>query len=357
MLSAAPAQPEAPAVREPREEFVTHCSYLRGFSTIISLASVGHSRAPNVDVLRGLSAVVQASQSYASVTRAAITDVNYVGLRRALRNAWGTELLLASAASHDDDLVGVANNWSVVQAYYACYHAVQALTLARKQPSPKTHDAVRNQYAEMWVTRGTDGFAPWSLGWQLDQCNNVPADAALPKLYSNLQGSDEDNCWSFAAMALKTTRVEPLKKREKNLRRAKKADARKVWQATQVVRAKEGKRPTKAPTALPYLSADEKTRIDAEFAATSIIDYLLRLRVRSQYKDPTMFTDGPINPWESREVHEHLVRITASTLLLHEMHIARTISKAQLGTLVQEWLGEGSRAGLGVHQRRDLLLD
>ena len=53
-----------------------------------------------------------------------------------LRNAWGTELLLALGGSlgADDELIRLMNNWAVVQAYYCCYHGAQALLAARSEP-------------------------------------------------------------------------------------------------------------------------------------------------------------------------------------------------------------------------------
>jgi hypothetical protein len=68
------------------------------------------------------------------------------------------------------------------------------------------------------------------------------------------------------------------------------------------------------------------------------MDYLYRLRVKSNYEDRTMFTDRPQDESESSAVHGNLVRLAASVMLLHELHIRRLVGRARMTTLVDAWL-------------------
>ena len=90
----------------------------------------------------------------------------------------------------------------------------------------------------------------------------------------------------------------------------------------------------------------------------TLIDYLYRLRLRSNYEDATMFTDGPDSPAESWMVYDHLCRITSTTLLVHELHVGRVIGRATLTSLVDEWLNSAAvnAPNLGLAARRDILL-
>jgi hypothetical protein len=91
---------------------------------------------------------------------------------------------------------------------------------------------------------------------------------------------------------------------------------------------------------------------------TTLLDYLYRLRVRSNYEDCTMFIEGPEDPSESREVHRHIQRITSATLLVHELHIRQLIGRDRLARLVDGWLKDPviDAPSIGLQSRRDILL-
>jgi len=143
--------------------------------------------------------------------------------RASLSNAWGTELLLAFGhlMTRDDDLVRLMNNWAVVQAYYAAYHAAQAMIVALGRPRPESHPKTQTQFANLWAER--DLFLPpWSFAACHDGWMNAPRAIEDIHVWS---GCDGNNCWDLAAKVMRTTRVEKLQAGERKARDQKRRKA------------------------------------------------------------------------------------------------------------------------------------
>jgi hypothetical protein len=114
-----------------------------------------------------------------------------VQVHRSLQNAWSTELLLL--LSHrllkGDEVVRVSNNWNVVQAYYALYHAMQAILVARGYDRPDSHSKTQKMsllkivstslYASELLLctapNGRKSLCEWAQRWV---AANVPKDMA-----------------------------------------------------------------------------------------------------------------------------------------------------------------------------------
>lgn len=306
------------------------------------------------EVLAAVATQVKASTLYNRL-RPQPTDIKpVVGI---LGNAWGTEFLLASAADFDDELIGVANNWAVVQAYYAIYHITQALAVARGEQRPRSHPATQRSYCNNWCARPTP-LPPWSLGWDASGCRNLPSGRTI----NNIHGwttCDHETCWDLAGMALRKAREESLKERRRRERERKRAATKKSWREEEESRRAKGKRPRKEPSfALPHLTRAEKRAIDQSLRPSTLLDHLYRLRIRSNYEDSSMFTEGPEHPTQSCAVHLSLRKITAATLLVHELLIGRLIGTKRLRTAIDDWVSASSVTGakMGIVRRRTLLI-
>ncbi len=107
----------------------------------------------------------------------------------------------------------------------------------------------------------------------------------------------------------------------------------------------------------PRLTAAEKRDIEVKTRPATLLDYLYRLRIRCNYEDATMFTDGPDSPNQSRAVHLALRHIVSATMLVHETWLLKLIGKAELIALMDEWsAGVTIQPGtLGVRARRPVL--
>jgi len=344
---------------DPRKAFLTYKNYLDAFWTAIAVYYLPsrylHLRlGQSHDVLEALAERVRASLSFIRLKQRD-TELDSASLRRILRNAWGTEFLLASTGQlPDEELMGIANNWAVVQAYYACYHAAQALLIARGQPRPEDHATTLHQSAEFWIKTE---LPPWALGHQSGKFLGFPRD--VDDTIHAWSNCGTDNCWDLAAKSLRTTRKEPLDDRFRKERLKKKADRRRVWQDEEKRRLEAGRPPRNQPKfPTPILSSADRARLDRGLSPTTLLDYLCRLRLRSNYKDPTMFTDGPEDASESRSVHRYLCGITSATLLVHELHVGQLIGQHRLAHLVDEWLGilAVRSQELGLAARQDILL-
>jgi hypothetical protein len=165
---------------DPKAAFRTHSNYLSAFDAVMAQCYSPDRYTlltPLGDVLQGLASAVRASPAFGRLTKRSDADTGAVSA--ILRNAWATELLLASAGQlARDELIGLANNWAVVQAYYASYHAAQALTVARGQPRPQTHTKTQKAYCDFWVARPVS-LPPWSLAWAASGCANLPRRCIL----------------------------------------------------------------------------------------------------------------------------------------------------------------------------------
>lgn len=345
---------------DPRSTFLTHSNYIRAIDTLIGTHYLTGSYPlgrPSHRILEALAGQVQASRTYARLNPRP-AGVDHHSIKSALRNAWGTELLLVTTGEiAHDELIGIANNWAVVQAYYASYHAVQALVIARGEPRPQSHPTTQRQYSSFWAARPVD-LSPWSLGWQAGQCLNLPSNRKVSTIHA-WSSCNDSNCWDLVAMALRTTREDLIEARIKDERDRKRSAARTAWQHEEQTRLAKNKRPRPQPQApLPRLTQADKITVEESLRPTTVLEYLYRLRIRSNYADATMFTDGPETPHESRAVHHALCRITSATLLVHELLVGKLIGWANLDSMVDEWLESPTTAtNLGLGARRELLAE
>ena len=74
----------------------------------------------------------------------------------------------------------------------------------------------------------------------------------------------------------------------------------------------------------------ERNVILASVRPNTILDYLYRLRIRTNYQDPSMFTDGPDREGESERVLAALRLLSTSTLLVHELRLAQLLGRESI---------------------------
>lgn len=281
-------------------------------------------------------------------------------VQASLRNAWGTELLLALGGTlgADDELVRLMNNWAVVQAYYCCYHGTQALLAARGSRRLESHSKTQNEFASLWVTRNLQ-CPPWSFGVGAKGWCNPPEKQQIDDKINSLSHPNRFNCWSLAGKALRTTREERLSERVKEERNRKRSKRKQTWEKEQMQRESEGKKRLKEPElGQPRLAATEKVKVEERLRPFSVMDYLYRLRIKTNYKDAAMFTDGPEDAEASIRVHLALSFLTGCTLLVHELRIQGLVGEKLMLQWADDWLeksGPGAE-GLGLARRRDLLV-
>jgi hypothetical protein len=328
-----------------KETFRTYANYIRAFTELAGLPSfaIGQRRLAQLrDRIAGNAVQVEPQ---------AEPTLAYV--RSSLINAWGTEMILNITMTYaqEDELVGLTNNWAAVQLYYAVYHATQALLLARGYQRPENHPQTQRMFADMWVNRNAS-LAPWSLGVGSDGIRNGPGRDVDLGIHP-WTACNPATCWDLAAKAIRTTRDDAVVSSMSRLRLERQKELRRAFDA----RPQRRRRTVAQRVPLPRLSADDKSRVDRRIRPYTFLDFLYRLRLKTNYEDATVFVDGPESPAEARLVRRDLAFLAAASLLLNELHIELAIGEAAVRGWADSWLQTNHPGGrlLGLARRRELL--
>jgi len=334
--------------------FKTHAQYLR---SLAHLAGYKSATAPADAVLERVAQNVVALPMFGRLQRR--PDADWGEVRTRLSNAWGTELLLALSGVYavEDELVRVSNSWGVVQAYYVTYHAAQALMVANGQRRPTSHPPTQRFFVSWWTEREL-ALAPWSLAAHADGYANVPEGRLIGEAIHPWVRCDDDSCWHIAAKALRTTREDAIPEKLRETRENKRRAMRRAWEDEEAARLAAGRRArARRSFRLPRLTADEKEAATRRVRAHTLMDYLWRLRVKANYEDVAVFTEGPEDADASAYVQRDLGNLAASTSLVHELCVRELIGRARFLALADEWLESTMppQLNIGLRQRRELL--
>ncbi len=282
-----------------------------------------------------------------------------------LNRAWGTELLLAMSTrfASEDEMMRISNSWGCVQLYYVGYSSVQALVVASGQPRPASHPKTQDQAITLWSNRQS-GVAPFSFAAKAGAVSNRDPQAYLHgpgrDIDVNLHGwtaCDSTNCWDIAALALRTTRQDAVNAKLAEARGRKVKQKRKDWQATENARLAKGKPPKTMPNfKTAQLSPAEKAACEQNIRAYGWLDYLYRLRIKANYEEARMFTEGPDDEHTSAIVARNMIRFATAVMIAHEARIARTIGKTAFLDLARAWAATNSPpATMGIGLRLPIL--
>lgn len=341
-------------VTETQGAFRSHRTWPRAFAEAAGFDRVGSVSAGLVALREGVVAA-QAFQRLAERQSPAIGQI-----RTSLAHAWGTELLLSLSGRHtsEDALKRLTVNWGVVQLYRALYHATQAVFVADTgQDRPEDHSATRRIFTDRWCTR-VRAPAFLALAFGPGGPANAPAGVELNERIHPWSACDDRTCWSHALLALRTTRRDDVVDSIARQRTEKQKTLRKDWLERERARNTRGREARPEPEfRLPLLTLAEKQQVNQRIRPYSLIDYVYRLRIKTNYADSAVFTEGPA-PGEASAVHADLVRLAAASLLAHELHVRRLIGVERMRVLADSWLKgnmpPGQRVGLAL--RRDLVL-
>ncbi|MCU8593775.1 hypothetical protein [Streptomyces sp. A13(2022)] len=347
--------PAPPVDSEQTRSFRTHASYIRAFREL----ALGESALPLEDAVAGLHASA-APLLFRSDGPPRSCDREQ--LLACLRRAWATARLLehTHALAEDSEIIRLANSWGAVQTYYVLYGAAQALMVAEGGTRPQSHEPTKRRYVDLWTSR-TLHIAPWTVaatspGDRLADRDGIlggPGRALDLDLHPWVAWQGEQ-AWDIAAKALRSTRQLLVDTRLAGKRREKLAAKKKQWRLDQEARTASSRKPAAEPRTVRLTAAEREAATDAVRPAT-MADYLYRLRVKANYEDVTVFSDGPSSDREAAEVGADLVALASATLLVHELRIAAIIGsddlvKAMDGVLLHT---SGESTG-GLAHRRDL---
>ncbi len=275
--------------------------YKTYFNYVVSLRRLMRELYPEDEILR---AAIEGGPAYAKLPQGGAVD--RATLARGLRHVWFTELALCVPGRTGDEL-RYQTPWSMVQVYYAVYHAAR-LYFAATGRSVGAHHAstLKTLGADLIACRGRFP-APWAamVGGDPDgvlSYRGFPADFAL-RLRSPLANPATTDPWQYLALALKTTRRRSV---------------------DQVVLEWPRRHPGRK------LDKAGRAQLAVEQRPTHLFDLLYRFRARSNYKDSDAEIYGAATAALAVDLHAALCDLTYLTLLLFETLIA--------GILGRKWL-------------------
>ncbi len=229
-------------------------------------------------------------------------------IRRFLVIAWNTEYLTRTNVSQEIDIIKVSNQWRVIQAYYSIYSAGEAVVYVLDGVLVESHAKCISKLNNFFVDR--KHVSPWSFAYmgsirQGFVSKNFPSNA---KPVNNLSRLEMENV-DLVATCLRAEHrnriddYEPQKLSKKQ--------------------KKEGQKKT--------------FKIDHKPGYTTILNFLYRLRIKSNYKDAEIFTvDSPDE--YVKQFNKDLVFIVDVTLLLFELIIIRRWGKVSFVRLAEDYL-------------------
>ncbi|MFC1987327.1 hypothetical protein ACFLVH_02125 [Chloroflexota bacterium] len=321
-------------VGSPVESFITHSNYIRAFSTLVG----ADIQASPYQIYRDISNRIVQSGCLASRSSNAFDDN---AVFSSLKNAWGTELLIDMGKHFVDDpeLCRLSNNWSIVQLYYVLYHATQAVALAKGFLRPTSHPKTLRFFHSFWASRNIC-LEPWTISYDSQGSHNIPSHITVDDTIHQWSHCSSDTAWSLACKALKTTRDDKLEEAFKKARANKKQEKLKILRQKLSEKINQGKARSILPKVpLPRFTPNEKLYIEGRESPTTIIDYFYRLRIKTNYVESSMFTDGCKNDDSAIQVRDDLIIVAGSFLLLAEL----TISKILGSTIFNNWINNWTR--------------
>jgi len=331
----------------PTGSFRTHANYIGAFSQLV-FENIPFKQ---VDMYLHLRNRIQSSDA---LPRKVVTPVEYNQVRHCLHAAWGTEALLrmSERVVTEEELLRLSNNWSSIQAYYVLYHCTQALHVAKGNTRPSSHSSTQNIFYNLWGSRSIL-LEPWSLCYGFNGHKNSPPEIQVDVKVNSWTNCVGENVWNLACKALMTTRRDTLSKKKRELREEKKRDKRRVWERTEERRIKEGHSQRKRPNfTLPNLTKEEKVTLDSKLRNFTLIDYLYRLRLKTNYEDSIMFTDGPEDDYSSSNVRSSLCQIASGSLFLHELAVMSIVGRTKFINWAQQWIDRNLPRGADGLRKR-----
>lgn len=260
--------------------------------------------------------------SYPPYTRINRANVDMSEIRRFLTLAWTSEIQLhLPALMGNTAMLGFANAWAPVHAYYAVFGALQAWFAANGMSgTANDHTATLKTIASQIEQR--DLFPePWNLlavGCPMRShlndrgrdCTSHMEVLSIPAPF----GVDPE-FWPRLGTWLRSTRAARLIAREEQ------------WK-------KKNNKKRIAPA--------ERTKIAASLAPTSLFDCFWRMRIKSNYGTIDPYLVSMISEEDHSIFNSALCTVTRATLAPLELYVMRRIGKAEFAKIASEFVKQDS---------------
>lgn len=297
-------------IQNSRQVFRTHSNYL---NAIRHIASSGIED----DAQKALELLALKVYDSGCLNLQREIDFDKDDIHHSLNNAWGIEALLKTEniLINEDDLIRLSNNWCIVQTYYVVFYSTQAIAITEGYSKPITHPQTHRTYHQIWSKKPCI-LAPWAITYDENGFKNLPDKQSVDDHIHSWTKVEEQTALSLYCKALRTTREEfieeALSKRRERL--AIKKDMKNV-----------------------KFSEEDKHKTISRIRPTSLINYLFRLKRRTNYEQSSALALGPQNEHQSKELRENLSFIIESTLLVTEFIICRSVGDETYYNWCREW--------------------
>lgn len=229
-----------------------------------------------------------------------------------LRNAWATEVLLNAPRTLGDDLVTFANLWTPVQAYYAVFNGITALShVVTANPAPRPcPPAQLGRHGRRQPER--------ALRDALDRPRRRRARGL--DLSRSRTGTHQREDQQPGRAPRRERAVPPGDGPADDPQGADRGAQGGLEEGTADCRRQAAR----------DLPKSELLRRAAAMRPTTLFDLLYRLRIRSNYQEGDAFLTGPLSASDAADFHNALCTIVGATMLTVEIFLAHHVGATTL---------------------------
>jgi hypothetical protein len=243
-------------------------------------------------------------------------------IRAVLFSAWHTEMALSlPTAFNDPGLPRSTNQWAPVQSYYSLYSLWRGWFLTERK-EPKSHGGSLKLISD--VVMAPQPLLPWpwrcscSGGSDLGEAHHTGFNSnAIRELNPLTIPPGGYSYEDWIAKTLRTTRAPLIAEKEKSW----KAKARK-------------------PNGDRYRNILRAARLEihTELRATTLFDFLWRIRHRSSYGDVGYFVMGQVSDADAQTYLRSLLTFTRQTMLVIEGLVRAAMPAGEFDRLTEHFL-------------------
>ena len=239
-------------------------------------------------------------------------------ITKSLRIAWVNEFRLQIAGAYGADLLPALLHGAAHELYYAVYHGARAYFGASSQRVSNTHaDALTVLSKTIREQRLLP--LPWSV-W----CHGGPSRSAMTFGGRPADNSTANVALSSLEQALGTTRE------------------RQIAQKKEEVREREQRQ---------RLGADRAAEIAMRLTATTLFDFMWRLRTRSDYRDAESFLEGISVIDYAISYHQSILTITSATLATLEQLVIAYVGLNLYQSAAQNFVRQTNGMATALQER------
>ena len=301
----------SPEEEERARRFQVHKQYLAAISEFLVETYTTESQT----VAEGVLAEQRALRGFRSIQRQKPRKAD--DIRRFLAISWASETELRIPLDAERELLRYSNAWAPVHAYYSAYMALQAWFASMNLKGLADDHSGTLKTASRHVTERSILPPPWGVGCRgtphLGECTftGLPDGIQPGGRVELLSNPSMDTFWPRYCKMLETTR------------------SRRLDRAFDEWKRKNNRK---------QIRSVEKRSVETKAWATTLFDFLFRLRVRANYREVETFLMSAVGETWQTEFLRSLIRVTDLTSLLFDSLVVQQIGADLYAAALDEFL-------------------